>query len=127
MAVPIEDVDHFLAMVGTRFDVERFEIGRAKKLSINDQGANGLVVAVVTEFVEDDVVWDGVGVLIVEKGSNSRMTVIITGLGLGCANATEFKLRIERLIGAGTKQYFRLASQMLLKQEAEANGRAAAK
>src|SRR5215470_5378028 len=106
MAVPKEDVDHFLAMIGARFDVEGFEIGRAKKLSINDQRANGLIVAVVSEFVEDDVVRNRIGILIIEKGSDSGVTVIITGLGLGRANATEFKLGIERLIGARAEQYF---------------------
>ena len=103
MAVPIEDVDHFLSMVGTRFDVEGFEIGRAKKLSINDQRANGLVISVVAELIERDVFRNRISILIIEKSGNSRMTVIITGLGLACANATEFKLRIERLIGAGAE------------------------
>src|SRR5436190_8625439 len=55
MAIPEEDVYELLAMVGTRFDVERFEIGRAKKLCINHQCANGKLITVIAKFVECDV------------------------------------------------------------------------
>src|SRR5689334_6185044 len=114
-------------MVGARFNVEGFKIGRAKKLSIDDEGANRLAIAIFAEFIERDVLGNRIGVLVVEKSRNSRMAVIVTGLGLGCANATEFELRIEGLIGARTEQHFRLLSQMLLKQKPEANRWAGAK
>ena len=127
MTIPEEDVDKFLAMIGARFDVEGFEIGRAKKLSINDESANRLVVAVVAEFIENDMVGDEVGILIVEEDRDAGVAVIVTGLSLRRANTAEFKFRIERLIGAGAEQYFWLLSQLLWKQEAQANRWAGAK
>ena len=63
MAVPEENVDELLAMVGPWLDVERFEIRRAEKLSVDGKRANGRTVAVSAEFIENDMLGDGIGIL----------------------------------------------------------------
>ena len=87
-------------MVSAGLDIERFEIGRAQKLGVNDERANGQAVAIVAEFVQSDVFGDGVGILIIEKGCHSSVTIVITGLGLRGADATELQFRVEGLICA---------------------------
>lgn len=100
VAIRKQDVYELLTMIGARFDVERFEVRWTKELCIDDERPNGQAVAIVAKFVQSDVFGDGVGILIIEKGCHSSVTIVITGLGLSRADAAELQFRVEWLVGA---------------------------
>jgi len=121
-----KDVGEFLPMIGARLDVERFQIRRTEKFGIDGQRHDWSTLAVISQFIQQDVIGNCGHIQWIEQIGCPGMPIIIAALRLRIADAGKLDIGIKRLIPAGTEEHSRLAGQMLLKQKTQSYGSAAA-
>src|SRR5262252_2693158 len=127
MSIREENVREALAVIGPRFDVENFQIGRAEEQSVNCQGADGKAVAVIAQTIELDVVGRGCIAGAVEELGDSGVPIIVAALRLADADLRQLVGGIEGLIVARTEENSGLVAEVLLQEQAQSDRRAALK
>src|SRR5271154_6510811 len=98
MPVYKQDVRIQLLMMGTGDNPERRKVGRAKKLRVQCQGADGLAERIVPEGVQFNMFRDEERCWRVKEVGVPRMAIVITALRLAGAHLRQLRVLIHRLV-----------------------------